>query len=168
MPLVLSLNIWFKQITHLVLLLHEIQRYHWSKAVFQLLVDRQVLFLTLILFWLYYQKIYLTQVSVKTTFFRILFYQLLIYFLGIVCRKLTYFQLPFNIGSLVDFKLLNILKNWESNFLNDGGWAYIDLNTLNLSHKYTGQLSEVKNSNFFLFFFELIYVVHFCFFLFLL
>ena len=62
-----------------------------------------------------------------------------------VRHKLTYLQLPFIISSLVDFKLFICSKACEFKKYSSGGGAYIDLNTLNLSHKCTVRLSCVKN-----------------------
>ena len=65
------------------------------------------------------------------------------------CHKLTYFQLPFINSFLADFKLFICSNPCEFNRYSSGGWAYIDLNTLNLSHKWTAQLSCAKNPNIF-------------------
>ena len=81
----------------------------------------------------------------RMCFTGILFYQQLIYFLEIARYKLTYFQLPFIINSLVDLKLFIIIKTCEFNLYNNGGWAHIDLSTCNLSYKCTAPLSSDKN-----------------------
>ena len=78
--------------------------------------------------------------------FHMLSYPQLTYFRENVRRKLTYFQLPFIISSQVDFKLFICSKNGEFNKYSNGGWAYIDVNSLNLSHKCMAGLSNVKNS----------------------
>ena len=80
-------------------------------------------------------------------FLRMLSYPQLIYFRQTVFRKLTYFKLPFIISSLVDFKLFICCKTCEFNKYSNGDWAYIDLNTLNISQKICmARLSNAKNS----------------------
>ena len=86
------------------------------------------------------------QVFEENAFFHNLFYQQLVCFCKIVRHKLPYFKLPFIISFLADFKLLICS---EFNKYSCGGWAYIDLNTLNLSHKCTVRLSCLKIQTFF-------------------
>ena len=73
--------------------------------LFQLLSVHHFICLLLILFKLICQKIYWVRVFEENMLFRILSYSQLIYFHENVRHKLTYFQLPFIISSLVDFKL---------------------------------------------------------------
>ena len=92
-------------------------------------------------------RIYWVRVSVENMFFCMLSYSQLIYFRKTVSRKLTYFHLSLIISSFLDFKLYICGKTCEFDKYSKCGWAYIDLNTFNLSFKCTARLSNAKNSN---------------------